>query len=144
MIEIPFPYQPPFLKGELENNQYRIFSELYENDQTIAFHGTNYLSFKAIDMGGFKIPNNPPSISLSEKSNCALKYACDKRYADYCGVVLAVDISAYKVVNEGDSYQRQDGELPIVKSGNAYHLYKYEDKLDIIAYCLIPKEYQHT
>lgn len=145
MKEILFPYKSPYLAEDLDENGYKVFLAEYEDNKEIVFHGTNYSFFEKIKAEGFKINGDLPSISFASNSAVALGYACDKRNDDSCGVVLALNISSYKVVNEDDNlYERRDGELPITKSGSVYHLYKYEEKLDIIAYCLIPKEYQHT
>lgn len=145
MIEIQFPYEFPFSTEDLEKNEYKVFSAEFEDNENMVFHGTNYSFFENIKEEGVKINGGLPSISFASNSGLALSYACDKRNDDSCGVVLAVNISSYRVVNEGDkSYVIKDGEHPITKNGNVYHLCKHADKLDIIAYCLIPKEYQHT
>lgn len=136
--EIEFPEE-----NELEQIKYRIFPDKYENKNDILFHGTNHSSFLSIQQNGFQITGCPPSCSFSQNSSLALGYACKKRSPSDQGVIIAISIHDYTIIEEGPHQTTPDKSRYILKSGDCYHLYNVSTQPELIAYCLIPEDYSH-
>lgn len=135
MKEIQFP-------DNIEKNRYKVFPEEYEDDSSIIFHGTNQHNFRKIQEHGFQPAETLESVSFSNTSSVPLAYACKKRGSDSSGVVIAVSISTFQVINQGEEFSG-DGRPIIVKNGDVYHLYKFDNQPTILAFCIVPDKYQH-
>lgn len=123
MIAYQFP-------ENLEDRGYKIFPEDLEKARNIYFHGTSEINFESILQGGFKILGDVPSLSFSNESSLALRYACEKRDAlSPNGVVLAIQYPQ---------------DLDFIKHESfGIHVYRTDIQPQIIGYCIIPKDYQH-
>lgn len=94
--QTPETLEHPF-ETPTEHRDYAVFSEGFEKDPEIFFHGTGRNVLEAILEEGFTPPAPPKaqSVSFSRTSGLALGYACDKRSdASPEGVVIAVRFSA--------------------------------------------------
>ena len=116
-----------------EKNNYCIFPEQYENDKTIAFHGTSMQFFESIINSGlisakFLGSGELTSVSFVMNSNAALAHVCE-RYLEFDRVIFAVSLESIK-------------KETIVLSTSLFYIHDPNPQPKIIAYCVVPKDYQ--
>jgi hypothetical protein len=116
-----------------EHNDYAVFTEKFENDPDVFFHGTGRNVLQAIRAEGFRAPLPPKaqSVSFSRTSDLALGYACSKRCeASPEGVVIAVRFGP-------DNRSEVRGE-PF-----GLHVDRFDPQPEIVGYCIVPATYVH-
>ena len=116
-----------------EESSYCIFPASYEKDDNIVFHGTSILFFKSITQFGLqsaKIINQGElsSVSLTLNSGAALRHACEK-WVDDDRVVFAVNLKSIEPET-------------VVNNTSVLYIFDPNPKPIIIAYCVVPKDYQ--
>ncbi|WP_417449558.1 hypothetical protein [Kordiimonas sp.] len=113
-------------------NQYRVFPDHLENDESIFFHGTSEQNACSILSGGFQINGTLSSVSFSTNSSLALGYACTKRLEQGGrGAVLAVRF-------------RNTSPPEIATEPFGIHVYDLNIEHKIEGICWVPDDYQHT
>lgn len=128
--QTPETLEHPF-ETPTEHRDYAVFSEGFEKDPEIFFHGTGRNVLEAILEEGFTPPAPPKaqSVSFSRTSGLALGYACDKRSdASPEGVVIAVRFSAE---NRSNRREEQFG----------LHVDRFDPQPEIVGYCVVPAGY---
>lgn len=111
-----------------EENGYKIFPNILEDDPLVYFHGTSLKNLESIISGGFK--SFPPlsSVSYAKQSNYSLSHWYSKRGATEDGVVFAVRFETLAA--------------PGIKENNLdIHVYDLKIQPDIIGYCIIPYKF---
>ena len=116
-----------------ENNNYCIFPEQYENDNTIAFHGTSMEFFESIINSGLASAKllgfgELTSVSYVMNSNAALAHVCE-RFLEFDRVIFAVSLKSIK-------------KETIVPSTSVFYVHDPNQQPKIIAYCVVPKGFQ--
>ena len=123
--------QYPFL-GPTEENNYRVFPDVLENDPAVFFHGTAEGNLPSILSEGFMFKGQLRSVSFSRDSAVPLGYACKQRTEvspNGCIIAVRFDrLSDWKVREEAFGI----------------HLDSLEKQPIIIGYCIVPAEYQHV
>lgn len=110
---------------------YRLFSTDMEDDKNVVFHGTAEEHLADILSNGFRIVNDSlPSVSFSNASALALKYASEKRGNPPVqrGVIVAAQFENISVPG-------------IACEGGLVHLYNFDVAPRPIAYCFVPIDY---
>ncbi len=125
--KMPICYPFPRAIGE---NGYRLFPDLLENDEFVAFHGTAEANLSSIIGNGFIFAGSLQSLSFAKTSALALGYACRaRREASPNGCVLAVRFGLL--------------DRPgIVVETSVIHVYKLDEQPQVIGYCVVPADYR--
>ena len=113
-----------------EENGYRLFPAVLEDDEHVFFHGTAEVNLESIIGGGFKIQGALASVSFAKNSALPLRYACDARStASPNGCVLAVRFECL--------------DKPEIKREHfGLHVYKFDPQPVVIGYCVVPASYK--
>ena len=124
--EIPF-------STPTEDREYCIFSDEYEKNSNIVFHGTSMQFFESIMKTGFcsakalKL-SDVASVSFAKNSSVALAHACEKWSSDD-RVIFAASLENIE-------------STTICDEGSVVYIFDPNTKPAIIAYCFVPQDYQ--
>lgn len=124
VISEPFPYPD-------EHRGYRLFSDDLESNELVFFHGTAEANLQAILDHGFKPKPPLETISFSNTSELALKYACDARGpASLNGCVIAVRFDSL----DGPGVKQEYDCLLVHPT--------LGPKPTVFRYCVVPSDYR--
>ncbi|MEZ0001623.1 hypothetical protein [Sinorhizobium fredii] len=124
------PFNEYDFPSNLEERDYRLFPAELEDNENVAFHGTDLENLLSITQNGFRPGPNLSSVSFAKESSGALYFWCLKRTTDAEGVILAVRF---------ESLSRNG----LLVESSIIHDYTVEPQPEIIGFVRVPRHYQH-